>query len=109
MNRRIAMNELLAQAPALGAGLVLGAVFFGGLWWTVRRGVSSNRPALWFFGSFALRILIVLAGFYAVAGGQWRRLAACLLGFVFARFFVTRLARSPVAGPAGAQEAPHAP
>ena len=33
------------------AGALLGSVFFGGLWWTVRRGVLSTQPALWFFGS----------------------------------------------------------
>jgi len=40
------MTELLILA--LAAGLVLGAIFFGGLWWTVRKGVSSKYPALWF-------------------------------------------------------------
>ena len=47
----------------LVAGVLLGAIFFGGLWWTVRKGVSSKRPALWFFGSLLLRTSIVLAGF----------------------------------------------
>ena len=49
------------------AGRLLGAIFFGGLWWTVRKGVSSNAPALWFFGSLLLRMSIVLAGFYFVS------------------------------------------
>ena len=60
------MNEFLALAPALAAGVLLGAFFFGGLWWTVRKGVSSERPALWFFGSLLLRMSITLAGFYFV-------------------------------------------
>jgi len=42
------MNELLTLALALVTGLLLGAIFFGGLWWTVRKGVSSKQPALWF-------------------------------------------------------------
>ncbi len=53
-------------APALAAGLLLGAFFFGGLWWTVTRGVSSQRPALWFFASMLLRMSLTLAGFYFV-------------------------------------------
>ena len=57
------MNEFLSLAPALAAGLLLGAIFFGGLWWTVRKGVSSKRPALWFFGSMLLRMSIALAAF----------------------------------------------
>ena len=70
------MNETLILAPPLAAGLVLGAFFFGGLWWTVRKGVSSKQPALWFFGSMLLRMSIALAGFYFVGGGHWERLAA---------------------------------
>ena len=37
------------------AGALLGAFFFGGLWWTVQKGVASERPALWFLGSLLLR------------------------------------------------------
>jgi F1F0 ATPase subunit 2 len=31
------MNEILSLAAAVAAGALLGAVFFGGLWWTVRK------------------------------------------------------------------------
>jgi F1F0 ATPase subunit 2 len=44
----MAMNETLIWCWLWCAGLLLGAIFFGGLWWTVRKGVSSKRPALWF-------------------------------------------------------------
>ena len=54
------MNEALMPGLAVVAGLLLGAVFFGGLWWTVRKGVSSQRQALWFLGSFVLRSLVVV-------------------------------------------------
>lgn len=64
------MNETLILTLAGVAGTALGALFFGGLWWTVRKGVSSQRPAFWFFGSFLLRMSLTLAGFYGVAGGQ---------------------------------------
>jgi F1F0 ATPase subunit 2 len=104
------MNESLMLFVAGAVGLALGAVFFGGLWWTVRKGVSSPRPALWFVGSMLLRTVIVLAGFYFVGGGQWQRLLACLLGFVIARFLVMRLTRTRVEhGNSSAKEASHAP
>jgi len=83
----------LALAGLVGAGL--GVVFFGGLWWTVLRGVSSPHPVLWFLGSGLLRTGVVLAGLYVVSGGQWRRLVAALLGFIAARFAVMRLTRPP--------------
>lgn len=81
------------------AGVALGAMFFGGLWWTVRRGVASPQPALWFLVSSLLRVAITLAGFYFVSGGQWQRLVACLVGFIAARLVVTRLTRPPVNAP----------
>ena len=104
------MNEVLLLALSLLAGLLLGAIFFGGLWLTVRQGVSSEQPAFWFFGSLLLRMSTALAGFYFVSGGHWERLLLCLVGFVIARLVVTWLTRSsgdnesvPV------QEARHAP
>ncbi|HEV2692771.1 MAG TPA: ATP synthase subunit I [Verrucomicrobiae bacterium] len=89
------MNEILMLVLALVAGLLLGGFFFGGLWWTVRKGVSSTWPALWFLGSLLLRTGTVLAGFYFIGHGDWRRLAACLLGFISARFLIMRRLRQP--------------
>ena len=103
------MNETLTLVLAWVAGLGLGAVFFGGLWWTIRKGVSSRQPALWFFGSLLLRMSVALAGFYFVSGGDWERLLVCLLGFVMARFIVTRLTSPPIEHDnSPAKEASHA-
>jgi F1F0 ATPase subunit 2 len=104
------MNECLTLTVALMAGLLLGAIFFGGLWWTVRKGVSSRCPALWFLGSLLARTGIILAGFYFVSDGHWERLLACLLGFVAARFIVMRFTAPPVEHHSSpAKEARHAP
>ena len=84
------MSDLLALALALFAGALLGTFFFGGLWWTVQKGVVSERPALWFLGSLLLRTGLILAGFYLAAQGHWSRLVACLLGFLVARIIVVR-------------------
>ncbi len=103
------MSETLGLVLALMAGVLLGAIFFGGLWWTVRKSFSSKLPALWFLGSSLLRTIIILAGFYFIALGHWQRLLAALLGFALARLMVTRLTRA-LEGPAYvAQEASHAP
>ena len=104
------MNETMTLALAWVAGLLFGAIFFGGLWWTIRRGVSSDRPALWFLGSMLLRMGIALAGFYFVSNNDWKRLLVCLLGFIMARLVVMRLTRpsaEKLARPE--QEARHAP
>jgi F1F0 ATPase subunit 2 len=85
------MSELAQIVMVLIAGMLLGGVFFGGLWWTVRRGLSAKQPALWFGVSLLLRSAIVLAGFYLVAGPDWQRLLLCLLGFIIARYIITTI------------------
>jgi F1F0 ATPase subunit 2 len=89
------MRDPLNLLLALLLGSLLGAVFFGGLWWTIRKGVSSKVPALWFLGSILLRTTMTVVGFYLVARGDWHRLLACLLGFLLARTLATRLTRPP--------------
>jgi F1F0 ATPase subunit 2 len=103
------MNDTLGLMLGLLIGVLLGAMFFGGLWWTVQRGVSSNRPVRWFFGSMLLRTSIALAGFYLVARGLWERLLVCLLGFLIARLVVTRFTRVREKPTYVAEEVSHAP
>lgn len=104
----MAANETLKLGLALTTGILLGSTFFGGLWWTVRRGVLSKRPALWFAGSFLLRLSIVLVGFYYVSTDHWEPMLLCLLGFVLARHLAMRLTRVIAKPTQLAQEANHA-
>ncbi len=87
------MSETTGIVSAMLAGMLLGIFFFGGLWWTVRKTLSSSLPALWFSGSFLVRTAVVLLGFYFVAQGDWRRIMGCVAGFLGARLFVVRLTR----------------
>ena len=103
------MNESLRIMLALVTGLLLGAIFFGGLWWTVQKGVSSKQPALWFVGSLLVRTSIAVAGFYFIARGHWQRLIVCLIGFLVARLIVTRLTQSGEKPDYLAQKVSHAP
>ena len=104
-------SDSLALAAALLAGAMLGVFFFGGLWWSVQKGVSSERAGLWFFGSLLLRNIITLAGFYFVSRDHWPRLVACLLGFLIARVIVVkRLTPTPTGDPIlSTKESPGAP
>lgn len=85
------MSEFMWFVLAPFAGMALGAVFFGGLWWSTLRGVSARQPALWFGASVLARTAIALAGFYFVAGGDWKRLLLCVAGFILARVIVLKL------------------
>ena len=81
-------------AGALAGGMVLGAVFFGGLWWTVSRGLGAAVPALWFGLSALVRMALVVCGLYCFARLGLPSLVACLCGVLVARGAVKRLTRS---------------
>jgi F1F0 ATPase subunit 2 len=88
------MSDAPALVLALLAGSLLGAAFFAGLWWTIRRGLSSRHPGLLFLGSLLLRTAAAAAGFYVISRGDTRRLLACVAGFFLARLLATRIARA---------------
>jgi F1F0 ATPase subunit 2 len=102
------MNELLTLVLAGLAGVLLGGMFFGGLWWTVRRGVASAYAAPWFMVSLLVRMGLLLAGIYVVGHGQWERMFACVLGFIVARAIVTRVMLHVAPSNPRAQEVGHA-
>ena len=103
------MNDLPMSLFALLAGLLLGAIFFGGLWLTVPHTVASKHPARWVLVSLMLRMGIALGGFYFVGREHWQRLMICLLGFVIARVIVTRMTRPNAPVTPHACEHHHAP
>lgn len=92
-----AVTEPLGWILAVAAGAGLGAFYFGGLWWTLGRILDSLSPASepkvpfgLALGSFVVRTVITLAGFYLVANGDWIRLLLCLAGFLLARTVLVR-------------------
>jgi F1F0 ATPase subunit 2 len=88
------MNNIIQLLMTFFAGVMLGTIFYGGLWWTVQKGAVSKNPALWFLGSFLLRTGITLTGFYFISDGQWERIISSLIGFILARIVVTALTKS---------------
>ena len=87
------MSDIGPILEALAIGIFLGVLFFGGLWWTVRRGLTAANPALWFGVSALIRMAMTLSGLYYVARGGWPSLLACLCGLLIARVATTRLTR----------------
>jgi F1F0 ATPase subunit 2 len=87
------MNEPLIWIASVIWGVTLGGFFFGGLLWTVRKAVASNRPALWLIGSLIIRMGALLTGFYVMSYGDWKRLILCFVGFFLGRSLVIRLTR----------------
>lgn len=103
------MSEPILLTLSFVTGIVLGIVFFGGLWWTIRHGLNSARPALWFFLSLVLRTAVVVSGFYLVGHSHWSHLCSCLLGFILVRLvLIKRLPPALTDNSTVAQEHPHA-
>ena len=93
--------DWIPMAASLAAGAALGGAYLAGLWWTVRAMVRSTRPGLLLAASSGLRMGLLLAGLWVISGGDWRRLAAALVGFALVRAVAVRRAR-PAAGEGGA-------
>ena len=87
------MNEMLIYLIVLIAGLLLGIFFFGGLWWTTHKGMTSKHPALWFLGSIVVRLAVTVLVLYAIGKDHWGRMLLCLAGFIVSRFIVIKLTR----------------
>ena len=79
------MTEILRSIFALVLGGVLGAVFYRGLFWTIRKALVASRPELWFFCSFIVRASLIMLCFSVISDGSWQRLLLCLLGFYLGR------------------------
>lgn len=91
------MIEQILTVCALFAGVLIGLLFFGGLWWTVQKAMSSRQPGVLFAASFLLRTLLTLTAFYLIGSGSWQRLLACLIGFILGRILVRQLTKVSLA------------
>ncbi|AWV96793.1 ATP synthase subunit I [Arcticibacterium luteifluviistationis] len=87
------MSETLYWVLAFIGGIALGLFFFGGLWFTIKKGVNAKIPAIWFFVSIVIRTGVVMIGFYYVSPAGWQGLIICLIGFIIARFVVTHFTK----------------
>jgi F1F0 ATPase subunit 2 len=87
------MNDVLHLILAVLSGVLLGAFFFGGLWWTINRSLASAQPAvlILILSSFLLRTTVAVGGFYIALQAGWQSLVACMLGFLVSRVVVTRV------------------
>lgn len=73
---------------SLLTGVLLGAFFWGGLWWTVLRITVSDRPYLIAAASFIVRTAVSMAAFFLLLTAGWYHLLSGLTGFLMARFIL---------------------
>jgi len=96
---------ILDLALGLVAGIAAGAVFFGGLRWTLDRLAASRRPLGLAAASFAVRSAAVAGLLVVVSGGSASRVLAGLAGLLVVRTVLVGRARRSLAD-AGREEAP---
>jgi F1F0 ATPase subunit 2 len=85
------VNDFFSLIPVVVAGLIVGLVYFAGLWLTVRELTQTQRPMLLTLGSFAGRLSLMLVVLYLVTDGYWVKIALFLLVFFLMRtFFLQR-------------------
>jgi len=83
------MNDPIHFGVMIVIGMLLGAIFFGGLWITVQHMHKSKRPGILLLASVIPRTAIVLAGIWYFADGSAMSIAACLAGFIGIRLLAT--------------------
>jgi F1F0 ATPase subunit 2 len=88
------VSDTELKFSALLMGILLGAIFFGGLWWTVRIGLAARYPAAWFSASLLFRTCLIVGGFYYMAADGLQAMLLCMCGFLIARAAVNRLVRA---------------
>lgn len=76
---------LRAGLVPFGAGLALGLAYFAGLWWTSQRIGRAASPKLFFLGSFAVRMAVLLGGLWLATGGQPVGTALAMAGLLLGR------------------------
>jgi F1F0 ATPase subunit 2 len=77
------------------AGIVLGVIYFGGLWLTVRNLGKTRNPAFIVMSSFVIRTLLIVAALYAITSARWDHLVAAVAGFIVSRVILTRYLAVP--------------
>lgn len=82
--------DLVALLLGSSAGLVAGVLYLVALWFTVKRAAATGDRSL-LVVSFLARAAVLLLAFYGLRGLGVQGLIAALLGFLAARWVMTRV------------------
>jgi F1F0 ATPase subunit 2 len=89
------MPSPLIIAVSLLSGMVLGVIFFGGLWLTVRALPTARHPAALALASFWGRTALVVGSFGLFLAQGWQTVLIGLVGFIVARLLMSRWVPNP--------------
>lgn len=75
------------------AGLLLGLIFFGGLYWSVEKLAQVKNPAILMLLSLLVRMAALMAGFILLFKRSFTEGIAALLGIIFVKFLLIAYSR----------------
>lgn len=79
----------------LFVGIILGIVFFGGLYITVEKMSDVKNPSILLLISFVLRMAILIGGLYLVSRHGFKDMMLALLGIILIKLLMIYLAKRP--------------
>ena len=77
-------------------GIVLGIVYFGGLYLTNKKIPKGKNPALLMFLSITLRMIILLGGLYFVFDRDFIKLLVAIAGIFISKYIIVYFVKRKV-------------
>lgn len=76
-------------------GLVLGVIYFGGLYYSTKKFNTVKSPALFMVISFIIRMGILVLGFYYLTKTDYKNVLLGLVGVILVRYIMIFKAKEP--------------
>ena len=86
-------EQVISLVFAIVVGVALGALYFGGLWLTVRHLPTMRHPAIWMTASLVMRMAVILTVLYFLSDGHWGKLLAGVAGMLVVRIILLHRVR----------------
>lgn len=80
---------MMGYVLAFAGGIILGILFFGGLYITVQKMNTVKNPALIMILSFILRMAVLVIAFYFISKSGYKEVLFALAGVILSRFVMT--------------------
>ncbi len=77
-------------------GIILGLIFFGGLYYTTKKLSIVKRPALFVIASIVLRMAILIGGLYFIFSGDIIRLLIAIVGVFISKYIAIYFVKKEV-------------
>ncbi|MFO8068586.1 MAG: ATP synthase subunit I [Alkalibacterium sp.] len=66
-------------------GVILGIIFFGGLYWTIQKLTEVKQPGLLMIGSLIVRMAVLLSVLFYVSKSGYKGILYAMLGMFLVR------------------------